>query len=172
MTRLFGRGELKLALLQVAAELGPANGYTIMQELDERVGGAWRPSPGAIYPALLALEDAGLLRGVETAGGRAYEVTDQGRQTLDAEPDAVAAAAGRAEAAASVTTVGEVLDRVASTAPRRQRRLGSAEARHLELRLRAGLRSTLAGALAEATGSPTSDERTPRVRTTKETSDG
>ena len=57
MSRLFARGELKLALLHVAAELGPANGYAIMQGLGDRVGGSWQPSPGAIYPALLALED-------------------------------------------------------------------------------------------------------------------
>src|SRR5690606_4230036 len=99
VSRLFGRGQLKQALLQVAAELGPANGYTIMQALDERVGGSWRPSPGAIYPALLALEDAGLLQGREDDGTRLYEVTARGRASLEEQPDVVQAAAARSRRA-------------------------------------------------------------------------
>ena len=43
------------------ASLGEGHGYAIMQELQRRVGSQWRPSPGAIYPALVALEEAGLI---------------------------------------------------------------------------------------------------------------
>jgi DNA-binding PadR family transcriptional regulator len=158
VTRLFGRGQLKVALLQVAAELDGANGYSIMQTLDERVGGAWRPSPGAIYPALLALEDAGLLTGDERDGGRVYRVTPAGHRSLAEAPDAVGAAAGRARSAPeAVTTVGAVLDRVAAAAPRRQRRLDADAARRLEHRLRAGLRTTLANALTDADAGPTKE---------------
>ena len=70
MSRLFGRGELQAALLDAIGALGPSHGYAIMQTLAERVGNGWRPSPGAIYPALLGLEDAGLIEGRDGDGSR------------------------------------------------------------------------------------------------------
>lgn len=134
MTRLFGRGQLKLALLSVAAELGPANGYSIMHALDQRIGGSWRPSPGAIYPALLALEDAGLLQGADADGARRYVVTDAGRQALRESPDVIGEVAGRAAAAPETVTFGTVLDRLASAAPDRQRRLDATGVKLVEER--------------------------------------
>jgi DNA-binding PadR family transcriptional regulator len=133
VTRIFGRGQLKLALLQVAAELGPANGYALMHALADRIGGGWQPSPGAIYPAPLALEDAGLLRGHDADGARHYAVTDAGRRTLVADPGVIEAVSDRArEVPAPPATVGSVLDRLASAAPRRDRPIGSAEVERLE----------------------------------------
>lgn len=122
MSRLFGRGELKVALLHVAAELGPTNGYSIMQALADRIGGSWHPSPGAIYPALLALEDAGLLLGHDEDGGRRYELTRAGRTAAAARPDVLAEVAGRARRApAPQTTLGAVLDGLVATVPGRSR---------------------------------------------------
>lgn len=133
MTRLFGRGELKQALLHVVADLGPTNGYSIMHGLAERVGGSWQPSPGAIYPALLALEDAGLLAGRDHDGTRRYEVTPKGRAAVAAEPDVIAEVAGRARLApAPAVTVGAVLDRLVAAAPRRHRALDTAQTHRLE----------------------------------------
>jgi len=163
VTRLFGPGQLKLALLQVAAELGPANGYTIMHALDDRVGGSWRPSPGAIYPALLALEDAGLLAGREVEGSRSYEVTAPGRAVLAEQPDVVRAAAARARRAEPATTVGEVLDRLVARAPRRSRRLDPPSDRLVERRLDAALRHALDEALAEAMALHPAERSTPPV---------
>ncbi len=121
MTRLFGRGELKLALLHVAADLGPTNGYSIMHGLADRVGGSWQPSPGAIYPALLALEDGGLLVGQDQDGARRYEITPAGRVAVAADPHVLADVASRAERApAPPVTVGALLDRLAAEAPRRE----------------------------------------------------
>jgi DNA-binding PadR family transcriptional regulator len=134
MTRLFGRGELKLALLHVAADLGPSNGYSIMQGLADRVGGSWHPSPGAIYPALLALEDAGLLRGWDEAGGRRYEITAAGRRKVQADPNVIRDVAGRARRApAPPVTVGAVLDRLASSAPRRDRPVDAPTVARIEM---------------------------------------
>ena len=134
MTRLFGRGELKLALLHVAADLGPANGYTIMQGLADRVGGSWHPSPGAIYPALLALEDAGLVRGWEEAGGRRYEITAAGRHRVDDDPHVIREVAGRARRApAPPVTVGAVLDRLAASAPQRDKALDPPMVERIEM---------------------------------------
>jgi DNA-binding PadR family transcriptional regulator len=134
MTRLFGRGELKLALLHVAAEVGPANGYTIMQGLAGRVGGSWHPSPGAIYPALLALEDAGMLAGHDEAGTRRYEITPAGRRTVEADPDVIREVAGRARRAPDPpVTVGAVLDRLVASAPRRDRAVDSSTVARIEM---------------------------------------
>ena len=133
MTRLFGRGELKLALLHVAADLGPTNGYTIMQGLADRVGGSWHPSPGAIYPALLALEDAGLLSGRDEAGTRRYEITAAGRREVAADPHVIREVAGRARRApAPPVTVGAVLDRLAASAPRRDKPVDGPTAARIE----------------------------------------
>ncbi|HET9094458.1 MAG TPA: PadR family transcriptional regulator [Solirubrobacteraceae bacterium] len=62
----------------------PLNGYQLMQGLEERSDGRWRPSPGSVYPALQQLEDEGLIRSVPTEGesGRAFELTDAGRAHL------------------------------------------------------------------------------------------
>lgn len=133
MTRVFGRGQLKMALLQVAAEVGPANGYVIMHALGSRIGGSWQPSPGAIYPALLALEDDGLLSGSDADGGRTYAVTDAGRARLDSDPDVIDQVADRARSAPRApVTVGAVLDRLASGAPHRGRALGADHVARLE----------------------------------------
>lgn len=132
MSRVFGRGQLKVALLQVADELGAANGYAIMQALDERVGGAWRPSPGAIYPALLALEDAGLLAGRDADGARTYAVTPAGRDVLRSQPDVVGEAAAKARSVRRPTTVGAVLDRLVAAAPDRGVQLGERAAARVE----------------------------------------
>ena len=134
MTRLFGRGELKLALLHVAAELGPTNGYTIMHQLAHRVGGSWHPSPGAIYPALLALEDAGLLVGRDDDGTRRYEVTDAGRHQVASQPGVLQDVAGRARHAPTPPeTVGAVLDRLAASAPNRGRPAPPAAVARIEM---------------------------------------
>ncbi len=134
MTRLFGRGELKLALLHVAADIGPTNGYSIMQGLADRVGPAWHPSPGAIYPALLALEDAGLLVGRDADGARRYEITPAGRSKVAADPRVIDEVAGRARRApAPPVTVGAVLDRLAASAPRRDHAVDSSTVARIEI---------------------------------------
>jgi DNA-binding PadR family transcriptional regulator len=78
------RGDVRLALLMLLAVDHPLNGYQLMQGLEERSDGRWRPSPGSVYPALQQLEDEGLIRSVQTEGesGRAFELTDQGREHL------------------------------------------------------------------------------------------
>jgi DNA-binding PadR family transcriptional regulator len=57
----------------------PRNGYQLMQEIEERSDGVWRPSPGSIYPALQLLEDEGLVRISSEGGKKTYELTDAGR---------------------------------------------------------------------------------------------
>jgi DNA-binding PadR family transcriptional regulator len=73
------RGVVRIALLMLLAE-EPRNGYQLMQAIEERSGGSWRPSPGAVYPALALLEDEGLIRPVERDGVKLLELTDAGRE--------------------------------------------------------------------------------------------
>ena len=78
--RRAGRGDIRAAILVLLAE-EPMHGYQVIQELAERTGGVWRPSPGSVYPTLQQLEDEELVR--ETAsdsGKRVYELTDAGRE--------------------------------------------------------------------------------------------
>ena len=81
------RGDVRAAALALLAE-GPMNGYQIIQEISQRSGGVWRPSPGSVYPALQQLEDEGLIRAEAADGGRrAYVLTEDGRHYADAHPD-------------------------------------------------------------------------------------
>jgi DNA-binding PadR family transcriptional regulator len=83
------RGDVRAALLVLLAE-EPRNGYGLMQEIESRSGGVWRPSPGSVYPALQQLEDEGLVRSVESGGRRQYELTDEGRSYVEEHRDTLA----------------------------------------------------------------------------------
>jgi DNA-binding PadR family transcriptional regulator len=81
------RGDVRAAALALLAEQ-PMNGYQIIQQIGERSGGVWRPSPGSVYPALQQLEDEGLIVAEASEGGRrAYQLTDEGRSYAEAHPD-------------------------------------------------------------------------------------
>jgi DNA-binding PadR family transcriptional regulator len=80
------RGDIRTAALLLLAE-EPRNGYQIMQEVQERSGGVWRPSPGSVYPALAQLEDEGLIRSEEREGRKLLVLTDGGRKLLAERPD-------------------------------------------------------------------------------------
>lgn len=117
MSRIFRRGELRAALVQVLSADGAANGYTIMQRLEDQVGADWRASPGAIYPALLALEDAGQVTSRDEHGSRVYTLTAAGRSAVDS--DLLDAIAQRASDQEPATTLGAVLDAFAAENPKR-----------------------------------------------------
>jgi DNA-binding PadR family transcriptional regulator len=70
---------------------GPLNGYQIMQEIEKRTDGVWRPSPGSVYPALAQLEDERLVRTEEHGDRRAYALTDSGRAYVDEHRDRLGA---------------------------------------------------------------------------------
>ena len=84
------RGDIRTAALLLLAE-EPRNGYAIMQEIEQRSEGVWRPSPGSVYPALAQLEDEGLIRSEEAEGRKHFAITDAGRELLaERPPDAPA----------------------------------------------------------------------------------
>ena len=80
------RGDVRAAILALLRE-GPRNGYQIMSDIEERSGGAWRPSPGAVYPALSQLADEGLIMAEETSGRRTFSLTDAGREYVAENPE-------------------------------------------------------------------------------------
>ncbi len=71
------RGDIRTALLTVLME-GPGHGYDIMQRVEEKTGGAWRPSPGSVYPTLQLLGDEGFVTAIERDGKRVFEITEAG----------------------------------------------------------------------------------------------
>jgi DNA-binding PadR family transcriptional regulator len=83
------RGDVRTALLLLLAE-EPRNGYQLMQTIEERSDGRWRPSPGSVYPTLAQLEDEGLIRPAEIDGQKVFEITEAGRARLAEREDAPA----------------------------------------------------------------------------------
>ncbi|MGB0889192.1 MAG: PadR family transcriptional regulator [Solirubrobacterales bacterium] len=71
------RGDVRGAILVLLDEQ-PRNGYQLMQEIENRSDGVWRPSPGSVYPALSQLEDEGLVKATEAEGRKAFELTSEG----------------------------------------------------------------------------------------------
>jgi DNA-binding PadR family transcriptional regulator len=60
------------------------HGYEMIQEISDRSGGLWRPSPGSVYPTLQLLVDEGLIAGTESEGSkRLFELTDDGRAAAE-----------------------------------------------------------------------------------------
>ncbi|MCU1411329.1 MAG: PadR family transcriptional regulator [Rhodoglobus sp.] len=77
-----GRGDVRAAVLALLAEK-PMHGYQLIQEIQERSGGAWKPSPGSVYPTLQLLADEGLITAEESSGRKTYSLTDAGRAAAD-----------------------------------------------------------------------------------------
>lgn len=95
--RFFEHGDLRMVVLAMLEEQ-PRHGYELIKELEERTGGAYRPSPGVVYPTLAMLEDEGLIRQTEAEGGRKrFQITEDGKAELDRSRPAVAQVFGRME---------------------------------------------------------------------------
>ena len=76
------RGDVRSAILDVLRG-EPMNGYQVMQQIAERSGGAWKPSPGSVYPTIQQLEDEGLVEGVDGTGQRKLKLTTAGWAWVD-----------------------------------------------------------------------------------------
>lgn len=84
------RGDVRAAILDVLAG-DELNGYQVIQQIAERSGGAWKPSPGSVYPTIQQLEDEGLVTGSESGGRRLLRLTDEGRRYVEENADEMAA---------------------------------------------------------------------------------
>ena len=98
--RVFGQGDLRLLLLKLIAEK-PRHGYELIKAVEERVGGAYSPSPGVVYPTLTLLEDLGYAKAQEEGGKKLFTVTPEGEAWLGEQAAALAELAARMEQAAA-----------------------------------------------------------------------
>src|SRR5690606_11778437 len=73
-----GRGDVRAGILTLLAE-GPMHGYQIIREIEKRSNGAWKPSPGSVYPTLQLLADEGLILADEADGRKTYSLTESGQ---------------------------------------------------------------------------------------------
>ena len=86
---MFEQGDLKYVILHLLSEK-PRHGYEIIKALEERLGGTYSPSPGAVYPTLTMLEEMGYARGTtDEAGKKVYEITAEGRAYLEQNKSSV-----------------------------------------------------------------------------------
>lgn len=102
------RGDVRASLLALLKER-PMHGYEMIAEIAERSGGAWRPSPGSIYPNLQLLEEEGLVTAEEVGGKRLVSLTEAGRAEAEAGPAEPWAEAGREVDWEAVQEVGQAL---------------------------------------------------------------
>ena len=78
-----GKGDVRTAVLALLAEK-PMHGYQIIQLIEERSNGSWKPSPGSVYPTLQLLADEGLIKAEESNGRKTYSLTPEGREVAEA----------------------------------------------------------------------------------------
>lgn len=83
-TTRVGRGEVRNAVLALLTEQ-PMHGYQMIQEIELRTLGQWKPSAGSIYPTLQMLTDAGIITSEEANGRKTYSLTEEGTaEAIDA----------------------------------------------------------------------------------------
>ncbi len=89
------RGDVRTAILDVLHRAGqadePINGYQVIQQISDLSDGAWRPSPGSVYPTISQLEDEGLVTSDDARGRRTIRLTAQGLAWAEAHTDELAA---------------------------------------------------------------------------------
>lgn len=85
------KGDVKAAILSLLAE-EPSNGYQLIKTIRHATDGAWRPSPGSIYPTLQQLQDDGLIEPIGEGGRTQFALTDAGRAHITEHADELEAA--------------------------------------------------------------------------------
>lgn len=101
--RFLEHGDLRFVVLALIAEQS-RHGYELIKALEDRTGGAYRPSPGVIYPLLSMLEDEGFIRPTEADGGRKlFTITPEGQAALDQNRPMVDAVFGRMDEASQAS---------------------------------------------------------------------
>jgi DNA-binding PadR family transcriptional regulator len=80
------RGDIRTAIL-VALLDEPMHGYQIIQAIEARSRGAWKPSPGSIYPTLQLLADEGLVTAEQVGERKVYALTPSGTDAANTAAD-------------------------------------------------------------------------------------
>ena len=86
--RPLGHGDLRLLILSLINET-PRHGYDLIQEIETRTGGTYKPSPGVMYPALEIIQDLGWAEVRTEDGKKTFHITDDGKAELERETEAV-----------------------------------------------------------------------------------
>lgn len=106
------RGDVRSAILDVLGSAPePINGYQVIQQIAERSDGAWRPSPGSVYPTIQQLQDEGLVETDDERGRKTLRLTADGSAYVaahTADLDAVWAPYERASQRATSGTSGDL----------------------------------------------------------------
>ncbi|UCD26895.1 MAG: PadR family transcriptional regulator [Candidatus Bathyarchaeota archaeon] len=78
------KGFLKYSVLKLLDEK-PRAGSEIMNEIEIKTEGNWKPSPGSIYPLLAWLQDKGYTKEApdQEPGMKRYTLTDEGKAFLE-----------------------------------------------------------------------------------------
>ena len=84
--RPLDHGDLRLLILALIAEQ-PRHGYELIAEVEARTGGAYKPSPGVIYPTLSVIQDMGLAKVKKQDGKRVFFITEEGEAELESHSD-------------------------------------------------------------------------------------
>jgi DNA-binding PadR family transcriptional regulator len=101
--RMFGSGELRLALLALINE-EPRHGYELIRAIEDMTGGSYAPSPGAVYPTLQMLEEEGQIKPAKVKAGeddedgsskKPFKATKSGKAELAERADEVDELMGR-----------------------------------------------------------------------------
>ncbi len=88
-SRVFEQGDLRYVMLTLIADK-PRHGYELIKEIEDRLAGAYSPSPGLVYPTLTLLEELGYVAPVQAEGTKkGYAITGQGRAVLKRDKAAV-----------------------------------------------------------------------------------
>jgi DNA-binding PadR family transcriptional regulator len=82
------RGGVRYLVLDAIAAQG-RHGYEVIQAIEERSGGAYRPSPGVVYPTLQLLEELGHASVNEVNSRKVYAITEEGTRDLAEHRDEV-----------------------------------------------------------------------------------
>jgi DNA-binding PadR family transcriptional regulator len=85
------KGDVRSAILSLLSE-APTNGYGLIKAIHAKTEGAWRPSPGSVYPTLQQLVDEGLIAPTSEGARAEYALTDEGRAHVAEHADEIAAA--------------------------------------------------------------------------------
>ncbi|OEZ90814.1 PadR family transcriptional regulator [Janthinobacterium sp. SUN098] len=98
--KMFDAGTLRYLVLQLIADK-PRHGYDIIKAIEQRAGGAYAPSPGAIYPLMHGLVGHGYVAVSLDGNKKLHSITPEGRGFLEANRAYVDAIAARVDAPAS-----------------------------------------------------------------------
>lgn len=95
--KLFDAHEIRLLIVYFLSQ-NSAHGYELIKSIEALAKGEYVPSPGIIYPNLTLLEEMGAIQAAESqTGKKAWQLTEEGKASLEQQSNDVAAILKRLE---------------------------------------------------------------------------